>query len=671
MKMYVHSLTIRALVATAVIAGCSSNKAPTPPSAEAAEPGLDSDTAEQVEKEYDVDVTESNTVSFNAVNTLFSQDISLDDVKEANSIDFVQIDREMVTRTFKQGAAGIAQTENFVQGQYTGLIDVLFVVDTTSGMSTEQDLLKVEWNSVVSAISGADWRVASVTMDSADSCLRSLLQKGDVFLSSKFSSAIGAGTGGSSSERGIARAKAALSCSTASWVRPGSFVAVVFFTTEDNCGVSGGECAGETASQPAALTSYITNTMARTIGTDAKFYGLYWKPGTSCSTGVEEAVQYEQLVTGSGGISRSVCSSSYTSAVTAMSTEWSKGLKAQIALKETPDAGSLVVKVNGVVSSGYTLNGNVVTFDPKPAIGATIEASYKTGSGEQVKNFDLASDPAVETIKVTVNAAEVASTDYTVDLARQRLTLAAAPPPSADIQITFRKNVALKTTFDIGQKVDAKTLKVSVNGTETADYTFDAATGIVTFNAPPPDAGTVKAAFVRHISPILDYVVSGAVSVEAVLDAETQDPVTFVFQGETLSVDPAEHTYDRKITVLYKDTNSNASEIVLPHTPIPESLVIETAEDCSLGSGITLEGNKLILSCDIQGDGVFVVSYEYHPPKAELSFKIAEATKPDAGIWSVSINGVPTENYVRSGNVITLNEQPDVNSKILISFEPN
>ncbi|MGE0173173.1 MAG: hypothetical protein AB7T49_10320 [Oligoflexales bacterium] len=673
-----HALRVAMMTLGAVFVSCAVGKAPPKPpkldpnAEEAAGEGeeMDSNSAEQIEQEFDVNVIEKNSVSFNGMNSVFTQEISLDAMKESSALDFVQVDREMIARTYKQGAAGIPYDDTYTQGQYTGLLDVLFVVDNSSGMTDEQDLLKGEWSSVISSISGADYRVAVTTTDSSESCVRAIIQKGDSLASSKFSAAIDAGNDGSATERGIYRAKQALSCSTANWVRPGSFLAIVFFSTEDNC--SDDECYGESVSQPSYLTSYLANTMGRTSGTDYKFYGLYWKPtSSSCSNGVDKANIYDSLVASSGGFAGSICSTSFGPTIDSMSSDWSKKLKSQIALKDIPDAGSLVIKVNGSVSSGYTLNGNVVTFNPKPVIGASIQATYKTGAGAQLQAFDLGADPALETVKVMVNGAEAASTTYTIDSAAQKITFTSAPPPSADIQATFRRNVALKKEFDIGLKVAQATLKVSVNAVDTADYTFDAATGKITFNAAPPDASTVKAQFVRHISPILDYTINGAVSIEEVVDMGSGANVTYAFEGMKLSVDAAEYSFERKISVKYKDATSNTAEIVLPHTPIEDSLKVSTDEMCSLGSGITLDGNKLLIDCDINGDGLFEIEYDYHPAKeVNLSFTVNEVSQPDEGKWTVSVNGSATEDFTRKDNVITLARQPDVDSKILISFEP-
>jgi len=53
------------------------------------------------------------------------------------------------------------------------------------------------------------------------------------------------------------------------------------------------------------------------------------------------------------------------------------GVEDEFNLDHVPIGGTLVVELDGVPTSAYTLNGNIITFDTPPALNVVITADYR------------------------------------------------------------------------------------------------------------------------------------------------------------------------------------------------------------------------------------------------------------------------------------------------------
>lgn len=134
--------------------------------------------------------------------------------------------------------------ENFSQGITNTKLDIMVVIDNSSSMAEEQENLSTKLNPLLEEVADSDWQIAVVTTDPTDTCLRTLIKKGDANYYSKFRRAVTAGTGGTHIERGLLQAVRGLKgCSSGSWIRDDSALAILIVSDEDNCSVNGSKCA--------------------------------------------------------------------------------------------------------------------------------------------------------------------------------------------------------------------------------------------------------------------------------------------------------------------------------------------------------------------------------------------------------------------------------------------
>ncbi len=592
-------------------------------------------------------------------------ELKLANAYQDSSKNMNQIDRAVVTKLYKQGSLGTPISEAFSQVTVTGVLDILIVVDDSGSMAEEQKNLASKLLPLLSEVQHADWRIAVVTTSGGQPCNRGLISAGDANASTKFSAAINAGTGGSATEIGIKRAIEGLGCQNPAWLRPDSSLAVLIISDEEN----------SDGTTPDALKSYISGTLKRSLGTQARVYGIIWHPSmskASCSTAASTGAQYAQLVADTAGTWGSICAEDYTPTLREISRNMASILKTQFVLQTVPDANSLVVKVNGVQqTTGFSVSQSTLTFSTAPAIGAKIEVSYVTGAQPQLKEFALGEAPAADTLQVTVNPAVA----YTFDASRNMVVFDQAPAPNADIKISFRKNVALQKDFSLGAtNIVPSSLQVKVNGSVAQNYSFNAVTGVVSFAQAPADAAQIKFSYKQNLGPILEYPV--AVVGHAPFDLKAEDkatgaPVAVQLVAGKIKIASVDFQESREIVVSYRNENPNQSQFSLPYEPQMDSLVIESsAPECQLNAGLRVEGKTLHIECAVPADASFRIKYNFEATIVK-AFSMLQVSNPEVGLWEVFVGGVLRGDYRREGHKIIFDGDLPVLTDVKIRYTSN
>lgn len=412
---------------------------------------------------------------------------------------FTQDDYPTLTSTHVQGHRGDPGAAGFEQGEW-GSLDVVVVIDNSGSMAEEQANLAPKLEALLSQVERADWRISIVTTDASSTCQRALIKKGDSDFKGRFERAIStAGTRGSGLERPFLQAVNALKCQNAGWVRPDSALAVLIVTDEDNCSIDDKEgygCNNAKDLEGSFLTDYLAS--IRTLGTDAKIYGIYKKPGdTACTTALVAATKIDAVVEQSHGTWGSICDADYSTTLKAISEDVAQILKYEFDLTDTPDDGTLKIKVDGNDWSKFTLEGKTVRFSEPPPFGAKIEVSYRHGKeGDLDTAFTLEKAPVPGTFHVNVDGQPLPNDEYTWNDATKKVELKNPPAERANIDIVYQEQVPLKDTFDIGTDVNPETLLVVVNNKDILKIVkYDAVSGIITVAPPPPAKSHIDISF--------------------------------------------------------------------------------------------------------------------------------------------------------------------------------
>ncbi len=412
---------------------------------------------------------------------------------------FQQLTRAARQATFKQGVKGAVSNEDYSVTAF-GVLDLLVVIDNSGSMAEEQENLSDRMAPLLSAVQSSDWRIAVTTTDPSDTCVTTMIRKSDSNAARRFKNAINAGIYGDGIERPILRAVDGLKSQCARgpgpWVRAGSAVAVLIVTDEDNCHIdveNGYGCAGMADKDGAYLTNYLSS--IRTVGTDARVYGIIRHPSQSssqCPSALKSADIVANVISNTGGTWGSICDSDYSATLSKISSDVAKILKTDFVLKSAPDAGSLVITVNGQPWTQYTLNGLVVHFTQAPPAGAPVRVSYRSGAAGIVTNrFDLPDAPLEGSIIAQVGGATIPGVTW--DQATRKVVFPTNPPDGSNIIVTYKEASMLVDSFLIAQNTDARYLSVKVNGqTVPANlYTYDGSSGAVKFKTAPGEGQTI------------------------------------------------------------------------------------------------------------------------------------------------------------------------------------
>lgn len=412
---------------------------------------------------------------------------------------FQQITRAGKQATFTQGKSGATTNEDYNITAF-GVLDLLVVIDNSGSMAEEQSNLAARLSPLLSAVQDSDWRIAVTTTDPSDRCVTDLIKKNDSNAASRFAAAINAGTSGDGIERPILRAVQGLKSECfwgpGKWLRDGSTVAVLIVTDEDNCHIDvarGYGCSSQADKDGAYLTNYLAS--IRKVGSDARVYGIIRHPSQSpsqCPTALKSADIVSSVIAQSGGTWGSICDADYGATLSKISSDVAKILKTDFVLKGNPDPGTLAITVNGQPWTAYTLNGLVVHFTAPPPAGAPVRVAYRSGAAGVVTNhFDLPEAPLEGSLAAQVNGAIVSG--ITWDGANRKVVFPANPAEGSTIIVSYKDAKPLVDTFLIAQDADPRYINVKVNGQSIGAnaFTYDAKTGAIKLNTPPPEGQTV------------------------------------------------------------------------------------------------------------------------------------------------------------------------------------
>lgn len=616
---------------------------------------------------------EQTAVDFALNNEFVEQGITLQRQYISQNETFTQVVRPRVEERFEQGYADFSDRETFEQNGER-LLDILVVVDNSGSMKEEQANLATKIMPLLSSVTQTDWRIAVVTTDPADTCVRALVHKSDADAAAKFSKAVQAGVSGSGNERGVLVAERAISGSCErenNWLRPNSTLAVLIVSDEDNCS-NGADCAGADY----AKASFLTDAMARgrVLGSTARAYGLIHHPSqnrSACSTAENSAPIYAQVIDATQGTWGSICDSDYSATLNAISQDIAVTLGKKFALRRQPKASSVEVKVNGSVVSDYKIVGNVVEFNAAPADGARIEVSYVVPGKPVVREFALKETPAVWDAVVHVDGRILPASDFTMDAANGVIRFHNAPADRAEIVVSYIRDLPLNKQFKLQSGYKSGSLLVTLNGQASQDFSADAATGVVTFHAPPRDGARIAFTYLKAGAPVLVYplmIPAGVEDTLEVVDAQTQEDITATYRAGALSVNASEFVEGRVLAVRFMNPRRDQFIIDLPQDPVPGSVELRDVYQVCRDELVVVGRRVDASGCGFRPDIASVAAYYDYVAASHQSFTLGLAgwDEKRPGRWLVLLDGEVFNDWHREGQTVFFDSPLPVGSRITI-----
>lgn len=609
---------------------------------------------------FQASTLENGSLVYRPSAKLSSQNLVMDNNVMATEKTFTQIDRPIITELYTQGSELKKKSEIFQQnGTAKGALDLLLVIDNSGSMKEEQENLSSKLAPLLSYVSESDWRIGVVTTDPSDGCLRGLIKKSDATASQAFATAVQPGIKGSGNERGILQAVNGLKgeCNSAgSWLRNQSTVAVLIVSDEDNCS-AGADCGNDPWASASYLTDYLSS--IRQPGINARVYGLIGHPSLSsnqCKTMAAKAHIYSSVIDTTLGSWGSVCAADYSGTLQAISKDISVILMTQFTLQYPPLLASVKVFLDGVLQkSGYQVHGNLVEFASAPKAGSSVSFEYEFHAEAPRAEFALRHPAVASSIKVYLDGLETKAFSY---LASSSSIQFASPPKAKEIRAVYRRGDELPKTFQMDKAQILAQMKVSVAGQVLSAnaYSYNAETGILTLNQAPQDKVLIVAQANKILSHALDYALQIGETDRTAWDHLSGKAVSAQFKRAMVSFPAQEFAPGRQ--VLIKGKSPATWLVPLSSSVLGESLSVSAG--ASVCKSFTLENSVLNLeSCGFAAGVEVTIGFAYEKERRDLfDLTMLEDINLEKAIWTVKVNGIPSQNYQILGGQLHMSKLP-------------
>jgi hypothetical protein len=572
-----------------------------------------------------------------------------------------QVIRPTYKDEYTQQPTGLTNSEDFDQIADRAL-DILVVVDNSPSMKDNQKKLSERLETLLTYVKDSDWVVGVTTTDVCKTCLRGLIKKGDPDALTAYKDAVTPGTHGFFIEKGILTAVRSLqgACIEQPWIREQSSLAVLYVTDEDNCS-DGDDCKKKPWSRSTYLTDYLKQ--IREPGMNARVYGLMWPPNVpkdQCKAGRHQGKVYAEAIKATKGVYGSICQDDWSPTLMQISKDMQETLNTKFTLKYDPEPSTVKVFVNGTeLKTGFKVQGRVVEVMPAPADKAMVKISYRYGVTAGQTVFKLRFPPMDNKVNVTINGTPVADTDFTLDMVNKTVTFDVPPPAGAKIIFSYKGDSPLNDEYALADKIKPGSLRITINGTPTTDFSLDDSKGIVTFNVAPPEAAMIEFSYVAVGNPIYDYPFNAPPGTPPDLnayDTVTLAPVRVTYANGLITVNPDDYQEGRSVSVVFPNASNKTYDVVLPQAPISNTVKAVGGQQTCLPPNLSISGTTVnLMNCNF-ADNVTqaAVSYTYVGATYQ-EFVLTVARIPEAAdyqVWTVWVNDVETTDYTRVGNII-------------------
>jgi len=229
----------------------------------------------------------------------------------------------------------------------------------------------------------------------------------------------------------------------------------------------------------------------------------------------------------------------------------------------------------------------------------------------------------------------------------------------------------LPTKFKLAKSpAEGKKIQALVNGAASFNFSYDAASGELVFASAPPEASKIEVEYQRLVGPLTRYPL-------VLMGNQTQSPQIFYektklpvvgakIEGNTLIVSETGFLPGEKVIIKYFNETSGLYTVTLPKKALNASINVKSSEGSCTA---TLSASALEVSLNCTGFGAKIVDLTYsYQSEPDVTYTLKNVANPDAGQWTVTIDGVKTTEFTRQGSVITLNQPPLPTAIVTIEY---
>lgn len=601
---------------------------------------------------------EDLSIAVDPPNRYASQILTLREAAPAVT-NLMQMNRGIQEELFTQGHDGdLMPPETFTLTR-AGLLDLLVIVDDSNSMRNEHEKLSTKLSSLLSSIGNTDWQIRVIT--TSDPCPRNnrLIRAGDQDAAQAFENAVKVPIIPWVIEKGLPMGirglKGECKGQTTPWLRDGSAVALLILSDEENCSSPNGDgCRGEVGDDPMDMINYLAS--IRPAG-KARFYGIIEGPGNPCGDEAYEATEYRAVVEATGGTYGTICDPDYGATLRMISANVSRIIDRRFDLTSLPDMGTLMLEIDGKpISSGFRTEGKTLILEPDTVQESDRQlfVSYRTGATPKFDRITLAQGADPHSIRVKVGNDVLASDEFTFDAATRELDFDAIPADDAVVRVSYRVG-GLPKRFELnGVDILGSPLAVTVDG-QRATYRFDPAGPAIEFAMAPSDGQRIIITHRTASGRVTHYPTAFAdlQLIPVAEDTQTGDQIPIMLRGTDLVVDADEVVEGRRLRVRF-DLGDTPQELVydLGHEPEPGTVRVRDdngQEVCDF----QVNGSLVTLACKPSEADRFTLSYR-HVAERFTTFTLPGSFAAERATWQVWVDGQPLSPVVRNDHTVII-----------------
>ena len=283
---------------------------------------------------------------------------------------------------------GLGDIEAWVADSFTqdGTVDVdiLFVIDNSGSMGSNQTNIKNNFDTFMNAFTaaGVSYQIALITTDNSDfvgSVITNLTPDPVTEFNNQIDSI---GTSGSAHEKGLWYAYEstttgdASSGSSTGFFRPSARLVVVYVSDEPDHSDNAFGGGGSSTMTPSDYSASLLSLKSSSALVSAHAIAGDFPSGCSSNGGAQFGEGYYEVVSDLGGTFMSICASDWSTTMDTLARESLSQLG--FSLSDQPIEETIEVYVNSVLSTDWTYDAtsNMVIFNSAPIDGSSIEIFY-------------------------------------------------------------------------------------------------------------------------------------------------------------------------------------------------------------------------------------------------------------------------------------------------------
>ena len=283
---------------------------------------------------------------------------------------------------------GLGEVELWVTDSFTqdGTVDVdiLFVVDNSGSMGSNQTNIKNNFDTFMNAFvaAGVSYQIALITTDSSD-FVGDIITNTTIDPVTEFNSQIDSiGTHGSAYEKGLWVAYEATTTgdaspgSTTGFFRSSARLVVVYVSDEPDFSHQTYGSGGSTTMSHSDYSSSLLSLKSSSSLVAAHAIAGDYPSGCTSNGGAQFGEGYYDVVSDLSGTFMSICASDWSTTMDTLARESLSQIS--FALSEIPVEETIEVRVDGVISFdwAYESASNAIIFTTSPADGSSINITY-------------------------------------------------------------------------------------------------------------------------------------------------------------------------------------------------------------------------------------------------------------------------------------------------------